>query len=262
MSNFSLPAILLRRIEHGEFDLILTFLTPGDGKVTAIAKSARKSVKRFSGVLEPFSVLDIVCTTGRGKGLPVLQEAAIQQPFPALRGDLEKTAYASYWAQLIYEWVEERNAQPLLFRLYRFVLGELDAGQQPAAALSILFQMRFLSLAGLQPNLGGCISCGRAAGEMAIGAIGFDLARGGLICGGCAQKTPGRIPLSRGTIKPLQWVQNGDLKKAGRIRFTPEALAEGTTLLEAFVPYHLGRDPRSSEFLKQIRKAPPSRGYL
>ncbi|MBU4287277.1 MAG: recombination protein O N-terminal domain-containing protein, partial [Proteobacteria bacterium] len=56
MSSFSTPAIVLRRIDFGDYDLIINFFTLNKGKISVIAKSAKKSVKRFSGVLEPFSV--------------------------------------------------------------------------------------------------------------------------------------------------------------------------------------------------------------
>ena len=44
------------------------------------------------------------------------------------------------------------------------------------------------------------------------------------------------------------------IQQASRIRFAPQALTEGTRLLEAFGPYHLGKKPRSLTFLEQIRK--------
>jgi DNA repair protein RecO (recombination protein O) len=48
-------------------------------------------------------------------------------------------------------------------------------------------------------------------------------------------------------------VQAGALKKADRIRFSPIAVKEGSRLLEAFVPFHLGKEPKSLRFLRQIR---------
>ena len=79
------PAILLRRIEFGDYDLILTFLTRDSGKIAAIAKSARKSAKRFAGLLELFSVLKIVYSAGRRSSLPVLQEASQITLHPQIR---------------------------------------------------------------------------------------------------------------------------------------------------------------------------------
>ena len=46
------------------------------------------------------------------------------------------------------------------------------------------------------------------------------------------------------------------LAQAERVRFTPQAQREGLALLEAFVPFHLGKEPRSLHFLRQIRGRP------
>ena len=52
-------AILLRRVDYGDADLILTMFSEDRGKVSVIAKHAKKSRRRFAGILELFSVLDI-----------------------------------------------------------------------------------------------------------------------------------------------------------------------------------------------------------
>jgi len=43
---------MLRRTDFGDYDLIITFLSLSKGKISVIAKSAKKSTKRFAGVLE------------------------------------------------------------------------------------------------------------------------------------------------------------------------------------------------------------------
>ena len=253
MSAFSTPAIMLRRIEFGDYDIIITFFTLNQGKVSVIAKSAKKSTKRFSGILELFSALDIVYGSARGKGLPVLQEAVLKQPFLKIRADIKKTAYASYWAEIINAWMEKSEKQPKLYYLLKYVLGELDFGNTPEAVLSILFQMRFLAISGHSPNLMQCSMCKTQLEEIKKGSIIFDLARGGLVCENCSQNISKRIVLSKGTIKQLLWIEKEDLTKAKRIRFAPQASNEGLEFLEAFVPYHLGKEPKSLKFLRQIR---------
>ncbi|CAB5139248.1 hypothetical protein D3OALGB2SA_4134 [Olavius algarvensis associated proteobacterium Delta 3] len=308
------PAILLRRIEHGDYDLILTFLTRDRGKIGVMAKSAKKSKKRFAGVLEPFAVLEIVYSgPGRRRGLPILQEASLVHPYSGIRGNVLKTAYASYWAQLIAEWTEAHVKESALFELYRYALAAMERGEQSADTLSVLFQIRFLDLAGLAPGLDRCSVCETPIGVSGERRMPFDLVRGGVVCAACtasgpsrttgrilsqqgsprprslrlssgqagqagqaghvapAGQAPGvgegratyrlpggvrseRISLSMGTIKPLLWMQHNDLKTAGRVRFTPSAARESLTMLEAFVPYHLGKDPRSLKFLQRIRK--------
>ena len=253
MSSFSTPAIVLRRIDFGDYDLIINFFTLNKGKISVIAKSAKKSVKRFSGILEPFSVLEVVCSSGRSKGLPVLQEAALKQPFSKIRTDINKIAYASYWAELINVWMEDGKKQVQIYQLFQHLLGELDLGYISRDALSIIFQIRFMKLSGFCPDLTRCGNCRVEVEEIKKGKIAFDIVKGCFICDRCSSPKSGKIYLSKGTIKQLLWVESGDLKKAGRIRFTKTALSEGLKFLEAFVPYHLGMEPRSLKFLRQIR---------
>ena len=253
MSGSSTSAIILRRVEYGDYDLILSFLTVDKGKISAIAKSAKKSTKRFAGVLEQFSILQIVCSTGRRKGLPVLQEAVLVKPFPGIRADIEKTAYASYWAELIDSWSEEGQHQEDLFRLFHYVLVQLDQAEMLPAVLSIVFQLRLLKLSGYRPNLGGCILCRRELDRIEGKMLYFDLSRGGLICDQCDPGMSTQPTLSKGTIKQLLWIEREALSKVDRIRFSRQALDESLNLLEEFVPYHLGQEPRSLTFLKQIR---------
>ena len=254
MPVFSTPAILLHRLDYGDFDLILTFLSLERGKISLIAKSAKRSTKRFAGILELFSLIEVVGSTGRGRGLPVLQEAVLHSPFSAIRADINKTAYASYWCELINKWVEENRKQAQLYHLLRHVLSQLDSGAATAAELSILFQMRLLNLSGHSPNLRQCARCQKQLESIQANRVVFDISKGGIVCDKCAAGTGGRIRLSKGTIKQFNWIKSGDLKKASRMRFGSQALEEGLELLEAFVPYAMGIQPRSLKFLKQIRK--------
>ncbi len=254
MSSYSTPAIVLRKIDYGEYDLVITLFTLKKGKVSVIAKSAKKSKKRFAGILELFSIIDVVCNVGRRKGLPVLQEAALKHPFFHIRFSALKTAYASYWAELINEWMESGQKQVQLYQLFQYVLRELDSSRVSEAALSILFQIKFLTICGLSPNLRQCSVCRTEVEKIKETRVQFDFAKGGILCDECASKTLQKPFLSKGIIKQLLWIEKGDLVKAVRIKFSSDALREGSEFLETFVPYHLGKEPRSLKFLQQIRK--------
>ena len=147
---------------------------------------------------------------------------------------------------------EGQNHEPLYY-LFHHVLEKLDQGHMSGEVLSILFQMRFMKMAGLDPNLNECSICRVEMERIKKNEIIFDLKKGGLVCEKCASGSAGPISLSKGTIKQLLWIKSGELKKAGRIRFTSRALKEVIEFLEAFVPYHLGKEPRSLKFLRQIR---------
>ncbi|MFO8084834.1 MAG: DNA repair protein RecO [Desulfobacterales bacterium] len=253
MSSFSSPAILIRRIDHRDYDLILTFLTLDQGKISAIAKYAKKSIKRFSGILELFYILDIVCIQGKAR-LPVMKEASLRCPFLNIRCNIVKTAYAGYWAQLVDQWMEEGQKEPRMFGLFQKALKFLDQDTFSPEVASIFFQMKFLAISGIYPNFDQCNQCGLAFDKIKGDKLIFDLGRGALMCKSCAVKTRQNILISRGVVKQLLWITEKSAEKFFRIRFSVQAQQESLFFLETFVPFHLGIRPKSLAFLKQIRE--------
>lgn len=253
MTHLATPAIVLRRRDYGDFDLILTVLTPDHGLCTLIAKSAKKSVKRFQGVLEPFAGLRVVCRQGRGKSMMVLEEADLEQTSGSVRTDIVKTAYASYWAELALLWLEEGQPRPDIYRLMAYVLEKLSGDEVPAALLSLLFQMRFVGQEGLRPVLERCVCCQTDVDKIPQQQFCVDLKQGGIVCHACPAPDAAHLQLGKGNLKQLLWMADGDLSQALRVRFTERALAEANAFLEAFVPFHIGRMPKSLGFLRQVR---------
>lgn len=254
---FSTPAIILRRIEYGDYDYILTFMTPSHGKISAIAKNAKKSVKRFSGVLELFYSLDIVVREGRK--LSFLEEASIEESFPGIRSDIIKTAYASFWNEVIVQWLEEGVLQKQVYDLLEYALTELDLGNRSPEEISIIFQMKFLDIVGFTPELKNCGECDTDIEDIEKTRLVFDIKNGWLLCDNCKRILEKRRPvqlltLSKGTVKQLLWLQNNDAEKLKRIKMSGNATYEGLRFLESFLPFHLEKEIRSLKFLKKIRR--------
>lgn len=252
MPHVSSPAIMLRAIEHGDYDKIVTFFTLKRGKISLIAKGAKKSLKRFAGVLELFSVLNVVWSYGRGKGLPILQEASVVDPFEQIRIDVTKTAYASYWCELVYVWMEQGQRQISIYRLLEHTLDHLNSGSLPEHTLHVTFQLRFMGISGFKPSLDHCNNCRAPLDRFGRSAVAFDVRRGGVLCEKCTPQGPGSLSLSKGTVKLLSWVLSAPLEKLDRLRFSRQAIEESLRMLEAFVPYYLGKETKSLKFLKQL----------
>lgn len=257
MSTFSTPAILLRRSSYGDYDLIITLLTLTRGKLTVIAKNAKKSRKRFPGLLELFSVLHMECRTPRGRGLAVLQDAALENPFSGIRGNIMKTSYASYWAELVNLWLEEGKEQTRIYHLLRYCLDSLNSGMIGNEELSIIFQLRFLSFSGLSPNFSECNKCHIKMDEIKGNYLFFELAKGGVLCKGCSSSSLSFLNLTKGMVKQLLWIQENDLKTAGRLKFSQASLMEGLQFLEKFIVFHIGKEPKSLKFLRNLRSRMP-----
>lgn len=248
-------ALLFRKTEYGDADLILSFFTLNYGKVSVIAKSAKNSRKRFGGVLELFSLLDINTSGGaKQKGLPVLTEARIVNPFAALRGDFRKTAYAAYWCDLVYHFAEEKEPLPDVFKLLCFSLEALCVDAHTPEFLSVVFQSKLAQMVGFEPNLKNCFNCGTDVFTAAHSEVSVNIANGGIMCGVCAgEHMRGAFKIEAGTLKQMVWVLEKPLDAALRARFSEKAVREALYFWEAFLPYHFDKKLKSLEFLRGIR---------
>ena len=81
-------AIILATKDFGEADRLVVFLTPGEGRTTALAKHARKSKRRFMNCLEPFSLVQLVYVDKPHQDLARLDSGELVEAFPELRRDL------------------------------------------------------------------------------------------------------------------------------------------------------------------------------
>lgn len=257
MSGFTTEAILLRKIEYGDHDLIISFLTRSKGKISVIAKNAKKSVKRFSGAFDLFSVNHIQCTFPKKNkgGLAILALAELENPFENIRYDIFKTAYASFWVELTHFWLEEDKKQSQLYDLLLFSLDALNKGIISREVLSLVFQIRFMTISGFSPDIENCYKCKTPLDLIEQENIRFDFKQGTIVCQNCTKKKSkyGR-KVSKGTLKQLSWINSNDINRADRIKFSSHAITQGEIILEAFIPFHIGRDFKSLQFLKQIRQ--------
>jgi DNA repair protein RecO (recombination protein O) len=243
-------------MDFSEYDYIIDFLTRDHGKLSAIAKNAKKSKKRFAGVLEPFSCLEANFSISKRGNLLLLKEAVLTHPFAGLRKDAEKLAYASYWSEMINRWVVGGGFQQDLFPLFFHALTRLDTETASRETVSLLFQTRFMNLAGMSPELNYCRICRRPLDDMAESQILFDIPMGGLVCGACipSVQAPRSVFISKGALKQLLWLKEGNLQKAARIQLTPAAKREGAAAMEMFVPFHLSAEIKSLKVLRCLRE--------
>ncbi len=259
MVDFSTDAILLRKTEYGDHDLIITFLTRDRGKLCVMAKNAKQSVRRFSGALDLFSANHIQAAFPKKNknGMIILTQSTLDNGFANIRYDVFKTGYACYWVEMITLWLEEGKPQKALFDLLYCSLGLLDKSELRTEVAGLLFQIRFMSLSGFSPNLECCDSCGTFLDRMLGSRLWFDFKEGRIICSQCGRRgvnLKSGMQVSKGTLKQLSWINTNDMDRADRIRFSPNAIKEGEILLESFIPFHIGRSFKSLGFLRRMRR--------
>ncbi|MFC1653821.1 DNA repair protein RecO [Patescibacteria group bacterium] len=84
--SFNSEGIVLKRINYGDADRIVTFYTKKFGKITAIAKGSRKLSSRKKGGMEPGT--ESKCLYIRSKGMPIVTQSQVLSSFSKAQEDL------------------------------------------------------------------------------------------------------------------------------------------------------------------------------
>ena len=209
------PAIIITVRDYGEADRLVTFLTPARGRLTGIAKHARKSKKRFANCLEPLSRV-ILFLSDRARGdLEFLEKGEAVRSFMALRRDLTRLGAGALVAELAAEMASPPEATADIFAALETALTLLDDGMPPDSLLPV-FLLRLLTLGGYGLGLHHCRGCGEEPAPPLV----INLPRGGVLCSACSRGAPGpQLSLNPGAWKLLRLAQDLPLEKLGRLRF-------------------------------------------
>jgi DNA repair protein RecO (recombination protein O) len=153
-------AICLRTVAYSDTSQIAVFLTETAGKISVMAKGARRPKNPFDGPIEVFSFGTIVYVRGREEGLAVLSEFAQQPVFAGLRRRLEPLNAALLAAELTEKLLRDEDPHPQLFEALRQFLLDVQEAEEPRQIRIrlILYQMLLLAEIGLAPVLDRCVN--------------------------------------------------------------------------------------------------------
>jgi DNA repair protein RecO (recombination protein O) len=268
VASIHTEAIVLRAVDFGESDRIVHLLAPATGRVTAIAKGARRSRKRFPGTLDFFNHLEVQLERRRPTAMARLEHARLRRTWSALREQPTRFALGCYLLEMLDRLAPEGGAPDERSRLFRFALGALDLldAVEPDVCLRTLLELQTLAAVGLRPELRRCVRCGRSVleerGGGAAAPVGFHVAEGGPCCASCVQPGHTLLAVHPGTLRALEQSLRFALPNLGRIALGGGALREARTLVARFLRFHVGLELRSERFLDERLTLPEPQGTL
>jgi len=247
------PAIVLRSWPYGESDKIVTFLTEKHGKITGIAKGAKRSIRRFSNSLEPFSLVNLRFQDRVHGGLAFILASDLQRSFARLSGSLEKITFASYCVEITDGLIGEREESCSIFEHLKTGLSHLDENS-PSLLYLIRFELKLLTLAGYQPALDNCRRCGKnhRRGETLLWY--FSPRDGGVVCQSCSASRKETQPLLGSTLDLMIDLQRDENVEHSDLDFSlsAPALKAIRSAVMRFIRLHLDREIKSAPFLYQF----------
>ena len=247
MPLYTANAIVLRRINFSEVDRIVSLYSRERGKISAIAKGARKPISRLAGATE-------VLTYGRfqfasGKNLDVLTQVEVKESFPRIHADLSCIAHATYLAELIDRFAEEDDVSPDLFDLLLSALYLLERPNDPEK-ITHMFELQFMKLLGYEPVLDRCVRC-RA--HLPEGEIYFSPSFGGTICRECGYLPEDAFPISRDAVESMQKLTIAGAREVEQMELSRSATDQIARAMRWYIRYRAERELKSLDFLQTLR---------
>jgi DNA repair protein RecO (recombination protein O) len=238
----TLASIVIGRVDFGEADRILKLLTASHGLVSVVARGARKSRRRYGGVLDLGNRLDIHIRRGRGE-LALVVGVDLVHGHPNLRADLDRLALGTYACEFVAALAREHHAEPRLFGLLEVALLVLDGAiVAPSDVWRWGLEAKALTFGGLTPRLDRCGVTGEPIGD---GLAVWDLASGGLV-----------LP-EHGTGTPVTGAWAAQVERARRtpladlVDVRPEP--GPNSLLQDHFRWHTHKELRSRKLLADLR---------
>ena len=231
----------------GESDLLVTFFTAQKGRLSGVAKGARKSRKRFVNALDLFSLVSLEYAPRRQGDLLLLHSAKLIEAHCGLRSDYSSLSKASYMVELTEILFPPGVPEQGMFELLTLSLDALSRGEKREQVL-LVFEFKAMSLGGYRIDTSRCTRCGRPyQGE---GTAVFKQERGGISCLKCAQPAALCPSLNPGSVKALQTFQDGTFSEAMGLQLEEEKMKELKAVLKLHREYRLERKLRTSKYVE------------
>ncbi len=222
-----------------EADKLVWIFTEKLGKLTSVAKGAKRSKSRFLSLTLPFCYADYLLYSGRN--LFSISEGSIISSFQELLVDLDSITYASYLCELIDIALPENESNREVFKNLVSALYFLKSGAVDKELIARAFEVKLLHHTGYGLNLGNCCFC--KAPLNISDYINTDYYGG--ICSDCERV--GGIKISNGAYKALEFINSTSMDKVLRINLSVEVKNDLYRVLNALIVSAYGRKPKSLE---------------
>jgi DNA repair protein RecO (recombination protein O) len=232
-------ALLLRRTDFGDSDLVLLVFTDLIGIVSVLARGARKSQRRFAGGIEPFHQLSMLLAEPASGDLYGLREARIMLPRLNLVSNLSAMNTAARALAWLRQCLAIAAPEPEVFANVNALLEALNDNSQDKAQVAdarlCYFGLRLLCHLGWALELEHCVRCGRACPSQSASTL--DPSRGGLICRNCGGA---RVRLTAELRLRMYRAAQGDTSALGG-----DDAAYALGIIEQALHYHSGFESKA-----------------
>lgn len=246
MAILKTRAIVIKTQEFKEADKLVWLFTEDFGKITAIAKGARKNKSKYVSSTLPCSYGEFILF--KGKNLYTINEVTIIDSFQQLLRNLDTITYASYFNELIDISMENEDVNSELFKDLVSAFYFIKNDVMDIEILARAFETKLLKATGYGLNFEQCVRCRK---KISI-SNNIDLQSYGPICKDCEKVNS--IYISNPTYNTLKFLNNFGMDKINRIVVSQASKLELYKVLSIIISQNYVRKPKSLEMFDYLRE--------
>ena len=228
----STDAIVLRTVNYSESSIIVTLFSKESGKITLMAKGARKPKSQFAAQLEPMNIINTNYFHKDGRSIQLLKNSSFIEDSMDIRENFDALNYGLTIVEILDKLLHENDIDPIIFRLSIRTLSALKLAQINYDIVFSFFLLQLSVRLGFMPELNKCCNC-----FIHLETAKFDEHRGELMCKNCVYE--GKINFSVGTIKLLQALLKTHIDNLYELKYDDQNLKELDSFLDYYSKFHL-----------------------
>lgn len=241
--------LIIRQVNYGEYDKMLSVLTSDLGKISVSAKGVRSMKNKNRAACELLCFNEFVLTLSGSGEVYSLRQCECIESFFGLRKDCIRLALGIYMADLAgYLSPEEMGACLKILLNSLFMLQDEN---NDVMLLKIIYDLKLLQASGFSPEAERCVNCGTSEGKFSFSSIA-----GGIVCEKCSS-TAGLKLMPRRTLEFINYILKTPLTKAlFKTEIDFNTLNSALQYVENFIAFHVREEIKTLEYLKKLVKMP------
>lgn len=229
MVTVNTQGIILRAVKYKENDLILTIFSRKLGKISAIAKGARRAKSPLLSSCQVFAYSNF---TLRKRGtMYTVNQSEIIKTFYEISYDLDAFSYATYAIQLIDYNLEQEVNNNRLFVLLAQTLYLYSNNPTDIVFIKNIFELKFLDYIGFRPIVNRCSNCQNKNLENGV----FNIYQGGVICEKCKSLFEYNLRVDLTTVRLMDYILNNDILTCSKVKVSKYIVNELNKILERYL---------------------------
>ncbi|MDA0835620.1 MAG: DNA repair protein RecO [Planctomycetota bacterium] len=249
MSAEKCDALIIRLTDFSETSKVVTCFTREWGKVSALAKGARRLRSAFEAALDLLSVCKIVFLRKSSGGLDLLTEAQLTTRFQPNGQDLGSFYAGCYVAELLSSLTIEHDPHQELFEAAVTTIRRLEQSRDYKIAVTH-FELILLKEIGQLPVFECCIHCQKPIEHEQLWA--YWIGQSGFLCSACRHEEHARVLIHATTIQLLHELSHGIDVLPDDLTLTPQQVKESRHILTSTITHIIGRRPKVLSYLSSL----------